>query len=869
MNKTFGEQLRTHREVRGWTRNQLAHRAHCATVTVHKIERDERQPSMQMAQQLADALALTPSQKEQLLATTRPRAASTADDGRAAQPFPAAPAALIVRDAELAQIGELLTSANHRLLTLTGTGGVGKTRLATAAADALATHFADGLYTVELAALRHPHLLLDAVARAVDCPANGALPLLDRLTICLRDQHLLLYLDNLEHLLDEKQRLAELLANCSRLSLLITSREATRLPGETVLTIQPLALPSLKMNGGVVDDEALLTAAEASPAVALFTVRARESQPGFALSMQNVEAVVQLCTRLDGLPLAVELVAARVRLMSPQMLLERFTKSAGQPRIGLLAQPGATLPGSPPTRQRSLHETLDWSYRLLNREEQRAFCRAALFQGGFTLDAAEALLHDEGNEQGAILTWDLLGSLLDKHLLHQRSVDGEAASGAARDGAGEPRFQMLETVHAYAREQLLSLGEVDPLARRHAQHYCALAEALGRQVYKGVDVERWLDAVEVEQANFRAALEWAIAHNEGELAARIAVKLNRFWWIRHYVAEARAWLEKTLAILPPPPPSFSESLSSESPFSDDELLRQRARVLRELGQLCYNVGDFTKSHPYLEEALALAQRVEDERLIALVASSLASLLCGIGELAQAEAYMLQSLEYDLQSGYATDIAITYGMLGEVAMYQEKWAVAEERLRHARRLQEELGDRYSLMITNINLAHAIFEQSRADEALPCLQEGLAYARAIEQPVGEATALRNLAELYVALGQAGRAFDAALQAFAVAQQHGLHQMVGGLIEFVGLQMSERGDWQDAVQLLGAVCAVERAANIELEARDYKTLEQRLLALRKAHGAEEVNRLYRIGGSATTAQAIATAQNFCRALATGEAV
>ena len=312
------------------------------------------------------------------------------------------------------------------------------------------------------------------------------------------------------------------------------------------------------------------------------------------------------------------------------------------------------------------------------------------------------------------------------------------------------------------------------------------------------------------------------------------------------MAEGRAWLKKTLAILP---------------SSSDELRLQRARVLRELGQLCYHLGDFAQSRPYLEEGLALAQRVEDERLIGLTVSSLASLLCGIGELAQAEQYMLQSLEYDLRSGYATDIAITYGLLGEVAMYQEEWAKAEERLRHARQLQEELADRHSLMITNINLAHALFEQARPDEALPCLQEGLAYARSIHQPNGEATALKNLAELFLVLGEEARAFEAAVQAFDVAQQHGLHQMLGGLLEFVAVQMIEGEGWERGVALLGAIRAVEKAANIELEARDYKTLEHTLSALRKERGAEVINRLYKIGGSMTTAEAIGQALAFCR--------
>ena len=217
--------------------------------------------------------------------------------------------------------------------------------------------------------------------------------------------------------------------------------------------------------------------------------------------------MAQLCALADGLPLAIELMAARSRLMSPEMMLSRFATEAGTPRLDLLSQAQATLPGSHAARQRTLRETLDWSYRLLTSEEQRAFCRVALFRGGFALDAAEALLLDE-EEQSKPVAWDLLGSLLDKHLLYQRA------------GANEGRFHMLETVHAYAREQLAASGQVEQLARRHAAHFCLLAETLGQQVHEGVDVEQWLDGVEIEYANFRVALQWAIEHNEGELAAR-------------------------------------------------------------------------------------------------------------------------------------------------------------------------------------------------------------------------------------------------------------------------------------------------------------------------------------------------------------
>ena len=291
------------------------------------------------------------------------------------------------------------------------------------------------------------------------------------------------------------------------------------------------------------------------------------------------------------------------------------------------------------------------------------------------------------------------------------------------------------------------------------------------------------------------------------------------------------------------------------------LAPQRARILRDLGQLCHDMGDLAGARPHLEASLALAQQIEDEYLIALAASSLASLLCNTGELALAEAYMLQSLAYDEKRGDPTDLAITYGMLGEVAMYQERWAEGEQRLRHALRLQEALGDRYSLMITHLNLGHALLEQSRFDEALPFAQAGLAYAHSLAHRFGEATALKNLADVLLALEEEERAFTIAIEAFDLCQTHNLYQTLGTLLEMVGTQVLKEGELETGVQLLGSVKAAERAGQVALQARHHQAIAHLLDELRQVHGAGRVDRLCKLGERLPLAEAVQTALHFCR--------
>lgn len=822
-NRSLGQQVRLYREARGWTRKELARQVGCAVVTLQKVERDERRPSVELLRLLAQALHLTAAATTALTTLLQP----AATEAPAVHPVPAP---IIGRTAELQQIGRLLTTGETRLLTLTGPGGVGKTCLATAAVAAVGAQFRDGAYSVELAALQHPDLVVHTLARAVGLTDGGEAALAEQLLTFLRANHLLLYLDNVEHLHKATPLFHQLLINCPQLVILATSREPLHLAGEVVLTVEPLALPAR-----VALTQNPLASAGASPAVALFVQRAQTVKPTFTLTAENALAVAQLCLHLDGLPLAIELVAARSRLLSPAAMLHRFVTATGQPRLDLLVQEQATLPGSQPARHRTLRETLDWSYQLLTSAEQQAFRRLALFTGGCTLAAAEALLHDgeETDESTALYTWDLLGSLLDKSLLYQRESNGEA------------RFFMLETIQAYAHEQLLRQAELVALQCRHATYYGEVAQLCFTQLVEGANADYWLAVTAQEHPNFRSALAWALAHEEGEVAVRMATALWRYWWIRGHWQEGRAWLEQALQIF------NTETTAAQ---------QLRARALRSLGGLCVTQGDHQAARTALEESLMLARAVGDEYVEALALSSLATLCCSEGNFDQAETLMLQSMAYDSKTNNARDLAVSYGMLGEIGLYQADYPKAERYLREALQRQQVRNDQHSLLLTQLNLADALVGQMQYAAAQPYLEEGLHLARSVGNPLAEATALQQLAELHFALEQPERAFPLLLAAFQCAAEHGLQRSNSTLLRILGEQMIKQGELTLGVRLLGACKAVAQHSGVVLAAPEQTRLDQLLARLRTRRDWHRIEAAYQTGMCTPPTVALAEARHLC---------
>ncbi|HEY9230648.1 MAG TPA: NB-ARC domain-containing protein, partial [Blastocatellia bacterium] len=429
--------------------------------------------------------------------------------------LPAQPRPLVGRDQETSAVKDLLRRKEVRLLTLTGPGGTGKTSLALQAAADLLGEFTDGAFFVSLEAISDARLVASVIAEALEIKEARGKPLLDSLKEYLCDRQMLLILDNFEHLLGAVGLVAELLAECARLKILATSRAALHLRAEHEYSLPPLALP---------DPERLPAPDELRrcPAVALFLQRAIAVKPDFAVSQENARAIAEICVRLDGLPLAIELAAARIKMLSPQSLLARMEK-----RFHLLTGGARDLPA----RQQTMRDAIAWSYELLSEDEKRLFRRLAVFAGGCTLEAIEAVCDSTNDLRVDVLSG--VASLVDKSLVRQ-SEQGDG---------NETPFRMLETIREYGLECLASAGEIDTLRQQHAAFYVALAEEAEPEL-KGSWQVAWLERLEREHRNLRAALQWARESGNLEAGLRLSGALWRFWRVRDHFSEARAWLEE-------------------------------------------------------------------------------------------------------------------------------------------------------------------------------------------------------------------------------------------------------------------------------------------------------------------------------------
>jgi predicted ATPase/class 3 adenylate cyclase len=487
------------------------------------------------------------------------------------------PSALIGRDDELATVTRTFRDEDARLITLTGPGGSGKTRLALEIAAELLDDFPDGVFFVDLASVRDPALVLPAVAAVLHIRKQPTEELRDTLTADLAAKRTLLVLDNCEQVIDAAPDIAALLAACPRLAILATSRESMHIRSEQEYPVSPLALPDV--------EQLKLEDLAQVPAVALFVARANASDPRFALTEENAVAVAEICRRLDGLPLAIELAAARVAHLSPSALLDRLDlPSAGS--LPVLTGGQRDLPA----RQQTMRNTIAWSHDLLDDAEQTLFQFLSVFPGGFTLEAAEWV---SGEQQGVGETLDLLASLVTKSLVVYEGDEG-----------GAPRYRMLETIREFGQERLAASGREATARDRHAAWALTLAERSAPHV-TGPDATVWLETLERDHASLRAALSWLVERGEGELLARLAGVLWTFWKEHAHYSEGRHWLDAAL------------ELGQEAPAKD------RLRVLTGTATMAWYQADVEYSRHMHEQALVLAQEIGDRAAEAFVLGGLA------------------------------------------------------------------------------------------------------------------------------------------------------------------------------------------------------------------------------------------------------
>jgi len=486
--------------------------------------------------------------------------------------LPAQPTPFIGREQEVARACELLSRPEVRLLTLTGPGGIGKTRLGLQVAAELSEHFTDGTWFVSLAPISDPDLVIPAISQALGLREARDQSPLEHVKSSLHEKKTLLLLDNFEQVVSAALSVADLLAVCPRLKVLVTSREGLHVRAEREFPVPALALP----DAGHLPDLAALSQYEA---VALFIERAQAVKPEFQVTNTNAPAVAEICIRLDGLPLAIELAAARTRLFPPQALLTRL----GQ-RLPLLTSSARDVPA----RQQTLRKTIQWIYDLLTAHEQRLFRRLSVFVGGCTWQAVEAVAADVANETTSVL--DTVTSLIDKNLLQQTSLEGE-----------EIRLTMLETIREYGLEALSTSGELETAWQAHATYYLALAEeaALG---FKSPQQAAWLERVEREHDNLRTALSWSLEPVPAEprigMAFRLGEALREFWSVRGFYSEGRFFLEQALACC--------EGIEASV----------RARALNAAADFAFDQSDNDRGEALCQESLLLYRELGDTRGIA-------------------------------------------------------------------------------------------------------------------------------------------------------------------------------------------------------------------------------------------------------------
>lgn len=667
---------------------------------------------------------------------------------------------LLGREQEVASIRELLTRIDIRLVTLLGTGGIGKTRLALQTAQEMREHFPDGVCFVALASISDPVLVIPSLAVALTIRELGEQGIFEQVKVALRDKHILLILDNFEQIVAAAPQIEEVLLTCPHLKLLVTSREVLHIQGEQEFPVSPLALPSLKQ---LPELEAL----SHYGAIALFMQRTRTVLPTFQLTSANARIIAEICTRLDGLPLAIELAAARIKLLPPQALLARLSQ-----RLSILSSTARTLP----ERQQTLRNTLKWSYDLLDADEQRLFRRLSVFVGGWTLEAVAAISLGAHVQDATLFLLDGIASLLDKSLLLQVEQEGE-----------ESRLIMLETIREYGLECLQESGELGETQRAHAMYFLTWAEQ-AETYLKGRGQQVWLKRLEQEQENLRAALQWLIEQQETELALRLCAALWHFWFIRGYWSEGRRWLE-TVLTLP----------QREKPTA------ARAKALCGAGRFAIRLGDVTPGRSLLEAGVALYRQLGDKQGLA------ESLIMWESNSHNAPLTTRSQLEESVTLAREVEdkwtLANALQDLGWFALVHDESDRARPLLEESTAIFRELGDTHSLVSVLTALVRTAAVQGNLAQAKSIAQECLTLARSLGNKPDIADALYYIANIEALLDNPSQAILYSQECLALARELGDKHNISRALGSLGETVLYQGALVQAETLLMESLALDR--------------------------------------------------------------
>lgn len=901
----FGEWLKRRRRALGLTQDELARQINCSTSALRKIEGGIRRPSEQIVEQLAAVFSIVPSERLSFLRFARGQqeAAPTelmvdspwhsADMNRRSN-LPASISSFIGREKEIVAVGEYLSDADIRLVTLFGAPGIGKTRLSLEVARKICSQFPNGVFFVGLALLSDPNLFAPTIIQTLGLGETKSETALQRLKDGIGGKEMLLVLDNFEHLIETAAPfVSELLISCPHLKILITSREPLHILGEWLYSVPLLKTPTISQLQSIdIEGESPFAALE------LFAQRARAVRSDFVLNADNIQAVGAICAQLDGLPLAIELIAARIRLMTPQTLLQRLNNQY------VLSADGIR---SLPPRQRTLHDTISWSYDLLSDEEQKLFTRLSVFSSSFTLEAVQSICSKTVMCKSVA---DLISSLMDKSLLE-----------CTIDAQGRTRINMLATIQHFAQEKLTASGEAETYHRAHLEYFLNLAEEANPKL-RGSEQMIWLNLLEREHDNLRVALQWSITQEgkDADKGMQLAGHLWWFWYLRGYWSEGRKWLtinsgSQNLATLGPSACTVSRAraLGYAGIFHDDLVQASRlyekslalcrelgdqagtayallmqghyatislrdksasklfleeslniylalddkwgiARVLFEFGQIAHFLDyDAPVAHHYYEESLKLSRKIGERQSITYALNNLGNLAMEQGNITAARSFFEESLSLAQELHDKSGIVMFLASLGEATLGQGDYQQAAKLFEESLAIARELGRKVMIAYALCYLGRAARFQGDYERAAKLQAESLVSGRDGDDKDIIAEALCRLGELARLQGNYIAAHSFHLQALNMAREANERRVISNLIEeFATLSATQR-DAKRAAVLFGAAEALRETSHRAPSPIERAELDGAISAVRGQLDDENFNTAWAEGSAMTIEQAI----------------
>ena len=722
-------------------------------------------------------------------------------------PIPRNP--LIGRELEMETARSLLLRDDVALVTLTGPAGTGKSRLGIQIALELRDEFSDGVYMVGLESIRDPGLVIPTIANTLNITETASgLSLLEHLKRHLCTKQMLLLLDNFEQVLPAAPQVADLLEACPKVKILVTSRASLHLRAEKELPIPPLTVPPLK------ETHELQPLSQYS-AVQLFIQRCQAVKADFQVTNENAPAVAEICHRLDGLPLAIELAAARIKLLPPQALLSRLER-----RFEVLRGGTKDLP----ERQQTMYSAIDWSYSLLDENEKRLFQRLSVFSGGWTVEAAFAVCSAE--DQGQLEVLDGLQMLVDNNLLR-----------SPEEASGETRLQMLESIREFAHDHLAESGEGEAIHHRHAQYYASLAEQAEKEKFGSAPQHAWRIRLEAELDNLRAAMDWALEKSQYACELRIATGMWRFWWTHGYWHEGIHWLELGLA------------------GSEPSAGAVRAKALTRMGWMLNKLGDASRSIASLQEGVALWRQIDDQAGLALALSNLGGVLVSYDS-AKAITILEEALKIRRGLSDQPGVYATMMNLGNAFNQQGQTNRAIELFTESLKQARAVNDDYSMGVTLINLGDSYTSNGSYEPAEECFAEAERIYQNLADRAGLAEIKRGRGRIALKRGDPVRALDLLSEACGIVFEMDIVGQTLVAIEGIAFAAQKLDDLVKATRLLSACDSIRNQINLSRIQIHQADCEAYLKSIRASLDESAFTTAWAEGSRMTLDQAVAYA-------------